>query len=598
MKSDNKNMFLAIAVSLAILLGWQFLFPSPKAPPPPPQQQSATQPGTPGTTAGTTPGTATPGTATPGTATPGGGAAPGTPAATAPAAALTRDQALAQNPRIRIAAPQVIGSIDLKGAVLDDIALVKHRETVDPDSPPVVLLSPQGAPEAYFADYGWANVAGGTAKLPDANTVWKADHDTLTPQQPVTLSWDNGEGLTFHLRYEIDDKFMFTVTQTVENAGKDAVQLRPYARAVRYGTPATQGSYLLHEGPIGVLNSSVEEPSYKNLKDKPLDTKPTTGGWIGFTDKYWALTQIPDPKLAGTGEFSYANSGTDRYQADFIANPQTVAPGGSLQAVNRTYAGAKIVKTINAYRDQYSIDKFDQLIDWGWFWFLTKPMFWLLDWFYSLIGNFGLAIMALTVVVKLAFFPLANKSYQAMSKMKKLGPEMKRLRERYGEDRAKLNQEMMLLYKKEKVNPAAGCLPILLQIPVFFSLYKVLFITIEMRHQPFFGWIHDLSAPDPLTILTGFGLIQWDVPSALHFLNIGIWPLIMGVTMFFQQRLNPPPPDPVQARIFQLMPIFFTFLLGTFPAGLVIYWAWNNSLSILQQSLIMRRMGVKIGIKA
>jgi YidC/Oxa1 family membrane protein insertase len=581
-------MFLAIAVSLAILLGWQFLFPSKPTPPQTPPAQQQTTPGTapaPGTTPGTVPGTATP-----------SGAAPGTPASSGTAPALTRDDALKQSARVKIAAPEVIGSIALKGGALDDVSLVKHRETVDPNSPPVVLLTPQGAPDAYFADYGWAQAAGGTVKLPDSETVWTADRDTLTPTQPVTLSWSNGQGLTFHLRYEIDEHFMFTVTQTVENAGTAAVELRPYARAVRYGTPVTQGSYILHEGAIGLLAGSVEERSYKNIKDKPVETKPTTGGWIGFTDKYWALTQIADPKAAVIGEFSYSNPGVDRYQADLIAPPQPVPPGGKLETSNRTFAGAKIVKVLNDYRDQYNIERFNFLIDWGWFRFLTQPMFWLLDFFYSLIGNFGLAIMALTVVVKLAFFPLANKSYQAMSKMKKLGPEMKRLRERYADDRVKLNQEMMGLYKKEKVNPAAGCLPILLQIPVFFSLYKVLYITIEMRHQPFFGWIKDLSAPDPLTILTGFGLFNWDIPPMLHFLNIGIWPLIMGVTMYLQQRLNPPPPDPVQARMFQLMPIIFTFFLGSFPAGLVIYWAWNNTLSILQQSLIMRRMGVKVSL--
>ncbi|MEO8558233.1 MAG: membrane protein insertase YidC [Rhodospirillales bacterium] len=591
MKPDNKNMFLAIAVSLAILLGWQFLFPSKPAPTPPPASQTTTNTSTPGGTPGSAP-------ATPG-AVPNAGAngvTPGTPVAP-PSAAVTRDAALARSPRVKVVAPEVIGSISLKGGTLDDIALVKHRETIDPNSPPVILLSPQGAPDAYFADYGWAS-ANGKTKVPDSETLWTADHDSLTPTQPVTLSWSNGEGLTFRLRYEVDDLFMFSVKQSVENAGTTPVELRTYARAVRFGTPVTQGSYILHEGPIGVLGGSVLDPSYSTIKDKKLDRKPSTGGWIGFTDKYWAVTQIPDPKAAVTGEFSYSNAGGDRYQVDYITDAQTVAPATTLETANRTYAGAKIVKVINNYRDQHSIEKFDQLIDWGWFWFLTKPMFWLLDWFYSLIGNFGLAIMALTVVVKLAFFPLANKSYQAMSKMKKLGPEMKRLRERHADDKQKLNQEMMGLYKKEKVNPAAGCLPILLQIPVFFSLYKVLYITIEMRHQPFFGWIKDLSAPDPLTILTGFGLFHWEIPSMLHFLNIGIWPLIMGVTMFLQQRLNPPPPDPIQARMFQLMPIFFTFLLGSFPAGLVIYWAWNNTLSILQQSFIMKRMGVKIGFGA
>jgi len=582
MKPDNRNMFLAIAVSLAILMAWQFLFPSKPTPPAPQITQQTTTPG--GTPGNTT---------TPGTPPVPAGATPGTPPPAVAPAALTRDAALAQGPRVKVVAPEVIGSISLKGGALDDISLVKQRQTIDPNSPPVVLLAPFGTANAFYADYGWFS-ADAKLKLPTSDTVWTADHDTLTPQQPVTLSWNNGEGLTFKLRYEVDTAFMFTVQQSVENAGSAPVQLQTYARAVRYGTPPAQASSIVHEGPIGEINGSVSESSYSTIKDKKLDAKKMTGGWVGFTDRYWALAQIPDSKAAVTGEFSYSNPGIDRYQADYIADPQTVAPGGKLETLNRTYAGSKIVKLLNGYADQYGIEKLSYLVDWGWFFFLVKPMLWLLDWFYSLIGNFGLAIMALTVVVKLAFFPLANKSYQAMSKMKKLGPEMKRLRERYADDKPKLNQEMMALYKKEKVNPAAGCFPILLQIPVFFALYKVLNISIEMRHQPFFGWIKDLSEPDPLTILTGFGLFHWDIPPMLHFFNIGIWPLIMGVTMYLQQKLNPPPPDPIQARMFQLMPIIFTFFLGSFPAGLVIYWAWNNTLSILQQTLIMRRMGVKV----
>jgi YidC/Oxa1 family membrane protein insertase len=368
---------------------------------------------------------------------------------------------------------------------------------------------------------------------------------------------------------------------------------------VRFGEHKAEGTYVLHEGPYGVFNGSLKEFSYSDFKDNKQQKMSTTGGWVGITDKYWMATLVPDQKskvdvtLKGTG------AGNDiKYQIDYVGQPVTVAPGASGTADSHLYAGAKIVKVIDGYRESLGIDRFDLTIDWGWFWFFTKPMFWLLEWLYAQIGNFGVAILILTVIVKALFFPLANKSYAAMSKMKALQPEMEKLKARYGEDKQRMNQELMQLYRREKVNPAAGCLPILVQIPVFFALYKVLYTTIEMRHQPFFGWIKDLSAPDPLTILTGFGLFHWDIPPFLHFFNIGIWPLIMGVTMFLQQKLNPAPADPVQARVFQFLPIMFTFMLAPFSAGLVIYWAWSNTLSIAQQYYIMRKHGAQIGGKA
>ncbi|MGE0657966.1 MAG: membrane protein insertase YidC [Reyranellaceae bacterium] len=578
---DTRNLILAIVASALIIFGWQFIFPAPEAPPPQQQQQSA-QPG--GSTAPGVPGGAT--------TAPAPGAAPGTPAI-----AATRDRAavLGDTQRVKIEAPEVTGSISLTGGRLDDVRLVRHRQTVDRNSPSVVLLSPPGAPQPYYAEHGWAAMPG--IKVPGPDTVWTADAATLTPGQPVTLSWDNGAGLTFKQRYEIDDHFMFTVTQTVENASAQPVTLHPYGLVSRVGKPKTDGLFILHEGPFGVLNDSLKEFDYDDVKDKPEQKFNTTGGWIGITDKYWMATLVPDQsqEVQAVYRGSMSAGGPERFQVDYTAPAVTVAPGGSGQSVGRLYAGAKIVDTIQAYQEKFGISKFDLSIDWGWLFFLTKPMFHVLDWLYGIIGNFGLAIMALTVLVKLLFFPLANKSYQAMSKMKALTPEMQRLRERHGNDKQKLNQEMMALYKREKVNPAAGCLPILVQIPVFFALYKVLYVTIEMRHAPFFGWINDLSAPDPATVLTLFGFVPWDVPAILAFVNIGVWPLIMGITMFLQQKLNPTPADPVQAKIFLLMPIVFTFILAPFAAGLVIYWAWNNTLSIIQQYVIMRRMHVKVG---
>jgi YidC/Oxa1 family membrane protein insertase len=365
---------------------------------------------------------------------------------------------------------------------------------------------------------------------------------------------------------------------------------------VRYGEPPAEGTYVLHEGPYGVFNGSLKEFSYSDFKDNKAQKLATTGGWVGITDKYWMATLIPEQKtkvdvtLKGTGA-----APNIKYQIDYVGPGVTVAPSASGSYESHLFAGAKIVKLIDSYGEKLGIDRFDLTIDWGWFAFLTKPMFWLLEWLYAQIGNFGVAILILTVIVKAIFFPLANKSYAAMSKMKALQPEMEKLKERYGEDKQRMNQELMQLYRREKVNPAAGCLPIVVQIPVFFALYKVLYTTIEMRHQPFFGWIKDLSAPDPLTILTGFGLFHWQIPEMLHFFNIGIWPLIMGVTMFLQQKLNPAPADPVQARVFQFLPIMFTFMLAPFSAGLVIYWAWSNTLSIAQQYTIMRRHGTPIG---
>jgi YidC/Oxa1 family membrane protein insertase len=569
---NQRNILIAVVISIAILVGWQFLVEKPRL-----ERQQALQQAQQQTTGA------------PQTTAPAAPAATGTPPAP-----ISLSDALAKSPRITIKSPRVNGSIALAGGRVDDVELSDYHVTVDPASPAIQLLSPPGTENPYFAEFGW--VAGGGEKiaLPGADTLWKADKDLLTPGQPVTLSWDNGQGLTFKRSYAIDENYMFTVTQSIENKSGKAVTLFPYSLVSRTGTPKTLGYYILHEGPIGVLDGTLHEYKYKDLQSQPSIELDSTGGWVGFTDKYWLASVVPDPKAQVKAHFRYAApGGTDTYQADFLGAAMTVETGASAEYSSRLFAGAKEVRLLDHYVSADGIDKFDHAVDFGWFYFLTKPIFYVLNTFHSWLGNFGLAILLLTVIIKALFFPLANKSYRAMGKMRALQPEMMKLRERYADDRVKLNQEMMDLYKREKANPAAGCLPIAIQIPVFFALYKVLFVTIEMRQAPFYGWIRDLSAPDPTNLLTLFGLVQWTPPAFAHFLEIGIWPILMGITMFLQQKLNPQPPDPVQARIFAVLPVVFTFLLAHFPAGLVIYWAWNNILSITQQWIIMRSAGTK-----
>jgi YidC/Oxa1 family membrane protein insertase len=410
----------------------------------------------------------------------------------------------------------------------------------------------------------------------------------LTPTSPVTLTWDNAQGLVFSRTISVDKNYMFTVRDSVRNTGQDPVKLLPYGLISRTGTPHVAGYYILFEGLIGYLDGALQEVKYSSLTpDKPLDYA-SNGGWLGFTDKYWLTALIPPQSEAIKSRFTHTvDGGVDRYQTDYLGPEVTIAPDGTTESTTRFFAGAKEVNLLDAY-EASGIPLFDHAIDFGWFYFLTKPIFLTLQFFDRLLGNFGLAILLLTFCVKLLFFPLANKSYNAMSKMKLLQPEIQKLRERFPDDKARQQQEMMALYKRVGANPLAGCLPIVIQIPVFFSLYKVLFVTIEMRHAPFFGWIHDLSAPDPTSFANLFGLLQFAPP---HILMIGAWPLIMGLTMFLQQKLNPQPVDPVQARMFMFLPIVFTYMLASFPAGLVIYWAWNNLLSIAQQWTIMHRAG-------
>jgi YidC/Oxa1 family membrane protein insertase len=581
MDENNRNFLLAILLSIGVLFAWQFFFvpkPQPGAQKPP-VDQTQIQPGPAGPSQ-------------PGGETPpiGGGAQP--VAAAAPA--LTRDAALAASPRVAIDTPSLKGSIALKGGRIDDLTLMDYRETVDPGSPNVVLLSPAGGPFPYYADYGWASADKDLA-LPTADTLWTAANSgALTPQSPVTLTYDNGKGLKFTRTITVDDKYMFTVTDAVTNSSAAPVAISPYGLVYREQIPPKTSYWILHEGLIGVFDESYEPLTYKKaMALNGTQMKFTSkSGWLGIADKYWATVLVPPQDKGFNVQFTGTTVGEQgQFRTDFVMNPLEVAPGATAESKNQLFAGAKEVHLVDAYAKSNSIPKFDLLIDWGWFYFLTKPMFFALDFFFKLFGNFGIAILIVTFCIKLVLFPLANKSYVSMSKMKKLGPEMQRIKERYGDDRVRQQQAMMELYKKEKVNPASGCLPILVQIPVFFSLYKVLFVTIEMRHAPFFGWIKDLSAPDPTSVFNLFGLIAWHPP---EFLMIGIWPLIMGFTMWMQMKLNPAPPDPVQQKVFAWMPVFFTFLLARFPAGLVIYWAWNNSLSVLQQSVIMSRQGVEI----
>jgi YidC/Oxa1 family membrane protein insertase len=582
--TDQKNTILAIVLSAIVLIAWQYFFATPQAnrqrqlAEQQHQEQLQQQPQAPAGTAGA-----------PGVNAP---QAPGQTAASA-AAPQPREKVLAATPRIAIDTPSVKGSIDLRGARLDDLSLAKYRETVDPNSPIVVLLAPSGTAEPFYAEFGWIAGAGANLKLPNAETVWRQEGSgPLQVGHPVTLVYDNGEGLEFHRTIGVDDKYLFTVEDSVNNKGTAPVTLYPYGLISRHGLPKTLGYYILHEGFIGVLDGAVQELSYKAIEEKRADFK-NTNGWLGITDKYWAATLLPDPKANLNAEFSADTTGAiKRYQTSYYLDAHTVAPGATTSATSRLFAGAKEVSVVNGYNDDLHLDRFDRLIDWGYLYFITKPMFWALDSIYKLIGNFGVAILIVTVIIKLIFFPLAS-----MAKMKTIQPKMQALRERYADDKVKQQQELMELYKTEKINPIAGCLPILIQVPVFFSLYKVLFITIEMRHAPFFGWIKDLSAPDPTTIFNLFGLIPWDpshIPVIGTYLMLGAWPLIMGVTMWAQMKLNPPPPDPAQKVIFDWMPVIFTFMLAGFSAGLVIYWAWNNSLSVLQQSVIMNRHGAKI----
>src|SRR6202012_3578171 len=599
---ENRNTILAVILSGLVLIAWQYFYNVPQMEKRKLAEQTQSElvkPAQPSDNA----------------ATPQGGApAPqaNAPASAQPASAASgvdREAAIAASPRVKIDTPRVTGSISLKGARFDDLSLVQFRETVDPASPAIVLYSPSGTAEPYYAGCGWVAASGTSVKLPDRDTNWQQDGTgALTPTTPLVLKYDNGQGLTFKRTISIDDRYLFTIKDEVNNVGNAPVTLYPFALISRHGTPKVSGYYILHEGLIGYLgDQGLQEYAYKKIDDAKSVAFKVTNGWLGMTDKYWASALLPDTSAHLKANYSSDLVGSSHnYQTDYLEDAQTIAAGGTGSASTRLFAGAKEASVVGinfpiggfgGYNQQLDLNHFDLLIDWGWFYFITKPMFLALDFFYHLVGNFGIAILLVTVLVKLLFFPLANKSYASMAKMKAVQPQLAALKERYPDDKMKQQQEMMEIYRKEKINPIAGCLPVALQIPVFFSLYKVLFVTIEMRHAPFFGWIKDLSAPDPTNLLTLFGLLHFDptqLPVFGHYLALGIWPIIMGITMWFQFKLNPTPPDPTQQMIFGWMPLIFTFMLAGFPAGLVIYWAGNNTLSVLQQSLIMRRNGVKV----
>ncbi|EJF82751.1 membrane protein insertase YidC [Bartonella rattimassiliensis] len=514
-----------------------------------------------------------------------------------------RKAVLAKTKRIAINTNELEGSINLVGAQFDDLHLKKYRLTVDKKSPEIDLLNPKGFTTTYFAEFGFKSASLPAKALPQFDTQWQIEGNNtiLTPSTPVTLIYNNGQGQIFRRTLSIDDHYMFTIEDSISNESSQPIYISSYARVARAAPPAdTNAAYVLHEGMIGIAGDSLKTEKYKTLAEldpNPKDGKKSiifskvTGGWIGITDKYWAVAVIPPQDKEYTSRFIYFDHLQTHYQSDLLGSLLTIAPNETKTVTNRLFAGAKQVEIINHYQNDLKIKKFALLIDWGWFDFITKPMFSLIDILHKQTGNFGIAILLVTVLLKTLLFPLANKSYKSMARMKLIQPRLLEIKEKYPDDRTKQQQAIIELYRTEKINPLAGCWPMLVQFPIFFALYKVLYITIEMRHAPFFGWIQDLAAPDPTSLFNLFGLLPYTTPA---FLMIGAWPLIMGITMFLQMRMNPAPQDPTQAIIFTWMPVIFTFMLASFPVGLVIYWAWNNILSIVQQGIMMKRQGVKI----
>lgn len=570
-EQNNKNLILAMVLSAAVMLVWFIFFP----PPEPPAQTAVTS---------------QTGVETVATA----------PAETSPTQPQTEADPVPEAPRLAIDTPKLAGSLSLRGGRIDDLSLKTYRESLDAGAPIVRLLSPVGEDLSYYSVFGWLPGTGlDVADVPDANTAWTSTAGaTLTPGQPVTLRWENSKGLTFLREVSVDEDFMFTVTDTVQNSSASAVALQPYGIVARHGLPKLQNIFVVHEGAIQRTDGKLVETDYADITELEVDareglpaevTEASTDGWIGFTDHYWMTTLVPEQGKPFKSVLKYVPS-AGIYQAEVRQPVVSVAPGASATSTMQFFAGAKEWATIRAYENEGGIAGFIDSIDWGWFYFLTKPIFAVLHWLNVHIGNMGIAIIALTFFLKFLVLPLAYKSYVSMARMKELQPEMEALKERAGDDRQKLQREMMQLYKDKKVNPAAGCLPILIQIPIFFALYKVIFVTIELRHAPFFGWLKDLSAPDPSSLYNFFGLLPWDAPvqgSVLHLVFIGILPILLGITMWLQQKLNPAPTDPVQASIFAWMPWVFMFMLGGFASGLVVYWITNNTITFMQQYLIM-----------
>jgi YidC/Oxa1 family membrane protein insertase len=619
--NENRNLILAVILAGAVLLGWNYfvLMPQQQAEKAHQaqllQQQKAAE-------------------RTRRTQVPTQEHTNGTPADVI--ANLSRGAALKlDGPRVAIDTPSLDGSIRLQGARFDDLRFKNYRETVDPKSPEVGLLSPSHTAHPYYAVYGWLGASGVNTKVPDDSTPWKLVSGTkLTPATPVVLQWANDQGLVFTRKVAVDDRFLFSVTDSVDNKGAKPVTLHPYAYVAHDGLPAEKGTWILHEGFVGVAGGGLKDPSFEcngtfdwmfGCEPPPLSYS-STGGWFGFTDKYWMTALVPPQNVVSNGCYLASDSQPEQpgatqkcsatgdgeavpsvyasdsnaskvsvYQAGYTLGWRVIQPGSDTTVTQQMFAGAKIISVLQSYEDKYGIQKLHLAVDWGWFWFFAQPIFYALDFFYHYLGNFGLAILLLTVLIKLALFPLADASYRSMSRMKKLQPKVEQIRERFAEDKVRQQQEMMELYKREKANPLSGCLPTLIQIPVFFSLYKVIYVTIEMRQAPFFGWVRDLSAADPTTFLNLFGLLPYSIPSFVPaLLHVGIWPILMGMTQWVQTKMNPAPADPVQQRMFAYMPLMFMFMLANMPAGLVIYWTWNNLLTVTQQYVVMRRQGVEI----
>ncbi|CAN1608281.1 YidC Preprotein translocase subunit YidC [Candidatus Pelagibacterales bacterium] len=561
---ENRNVIIAVILSTAILIGWSMYFENPdeaqrkrlEIQGKTEVQTNIQKPETPQT------------------------------GKILPTKAISRSDALKETDRVFIENSNLSGSISLRGALIDDIILKNYRETLDKSSKPIVVLSPKKSEDGYFVESGWATTKS-DVKVPDNNSVWQIrEGKKLTPASPVTLEWNNREGVVFSKKIEVDDKYLFKITETIRNEKSKTIELFHYSQITKNTKPNTENFYILHEGLIGVVDKNLKEETYSTI-EKEKKTYTGKSGWFGITDKYWMSAIIPESGKSFKGEYSFANS----YKANFIISEPTIAnPQKSTSNTLKIFIGAKEVYPIDNYTEKEKIDRFDLSIDWGWFYFITKPLFFAIDYIFKIVGNFGVAIIILTLLVRILFFPLNNYSFKSMAKMKVLQPEMLRIKELYKDDVKRTQQEMMALYKREKVNPLSGCLPILVQIPIFFAVYKMLFVTLEMRHAPFFGWIKDLSAADPTTIFNLFGLIPWNPPS---FLMIGVWPILMGITMYFQMKLNPTPPDPIQAKIFAFFPLIMTVMLATFPSGLVVYWTVSNVLTMAQQYYIMKQTTVK-----
>ncbi len=563
---DLRNVVFAIALSFAVLFGWSVIFETPQIE----EQKKLEQ--TQGSEKTDNKNTDAP--------------TPNVNIEKEKVLNISRDDAIKSVKRVNFENENVKGSISLKGFLIDDILFKKYNTEVNSNEK-VKYLNPSETNDGYFVETGWAASNTTNTPLPTKNSIWKVvGNNKLSVGNPVTAEWNNKSGLTFRKKIELDEKFLFKVTQEVQNNSSQRIELYPYAQITRNQDPDVVDFYILHEGFIGVFDEDLQEEGYDDIKEKKKEYSAGEG-WLGITDKYWLTALVPEKNQPFKGEFTYKNG----FKANYIQNkPVVVQPSGSGISESKVFIAAKEVKVIDGYAEKEGINKFDLTIDWGWFYFFTKPLFFIMNYLFELTKNFGIAIVLVTAAVRLLFFPLANYSFRSMAKMKILQPELLRLKELHKEDKVKLQQEMMALYKREKVNPLSGCLPILIQIPFFFAIYKMLFISLEMRHQPFFGWIKDLSAQDPTSIFNFFGLIPWDPPS---FLIIGAWPIMMGATMYLQQKLNPTPPDPIQAKIFMFFPLFLTIILAPFPSGLVVYWTINNILTIAQQWVIYRSTTVK-----